>query len=199
MESTRILHTLLDLWDDLPRLVGPAWPEVSARLASLLRDMPTIDERSQQAWFMSEVILLFRPHSEAVQHLRGALPETEQERGRGRQSGETTSPEAAQPWDALVHELRQRAHSPVVTRYTDIAYPRQLVWPYSHDWEDETPWCGTLRMTRWLRSDTQGRGTPPPPTRLRLHRLAILVPTELRGTLPSSGRPLCGMSATGDA
>lgn len=64
--------------------------------------------------------------------------------------------------------------------------PWELVWPYRHspNWEDDTPWCGTLQVTRWLRSDDQGRGTPPPPTRLRLHRLALLVPTD--ADLPSA-------------
>src|SRR5262249_42117895 len=55
------------------------------------------------------------------------------------------------------------------------------LWPYDQQgwaWEDDMPWCGTLRVTRWLRSDAQGKGTPPPPTRLRLQRLALIAPTD---------------------
>ncbi len=56
--------------------------------------------------------------------------------------------------------------------------PWELVWPYDEDWEDETPWCLTMGLTRWLRRDARGNGHEAPPVRLTLETLACLAPTD---------------------
>ncbi len=57
--------------------------------------------------------------------------------------------------------------------------PWELLWPYAPgDWEDEAPWCVSMRLTRWLRRDAQGNGHEAPPTLLRLSSIACLVPTD---------------------
>lgn len=56
--------------------------------------------------------------------------------------------------------------------------PWELLWPYDvAGWEDDAPWCGNLRMTRWLRKDAQGNGNEKPPMQLRLRTWAVLAPT----------------------
>ncbi|MBM4430642.1 MAG: CHAT domain-containing protein [Chloroflexi bacterium] len=70
--------------------------------------------------------------------------------------------------------------------------PWELVWPYAPGgWEDEAPWCLTLRLTRWLRRDAQGNGHESAPTRLSLKTIACLAPTykELN-KLPSAQQEL---------
>ena len=57
--------------------------------------------------------------------------------------------------------------------------PWELVWPYEPGgWQDEAPWCITMRLTRWLRRDFQGNGHEAPPTRLYVSTLACLAPTD---------------------
>ena len=66
---------------------------------------------------------------------------------------------------------------------TDEPYiPWELIWPYGYQeevWEDEAPWCFTMRMTRWLQRDGEGKGLQGPPTRLHLERFAFVGPADV--------------------
>ncbi len=66
---------------------------------------------------------------------------------------------------------------------TDEPYiPWELIWPYGYQeevWEDEAPWGFTMRMTRWLQRDDEGKGLQGPPTRLRLERFAFVGPSDV--------------------
>ena len=62
--------------------------------------------------------------------------------------------------------------------------PWELLWPYGKGWSDEGPWCETLRLTRWLRSDDQGNGNAKPPVHLQLSPVALIAPTD--SGLPSA-------------
>lgn len=75
--------------------------------------------------------------------------------------------------------------------------PWELVWPYeANRYEDETPWCQTLHLTRWLRKDAQGNGNARPPARLRLRSLAVLAPAYSKlPYLPSAQRELADLQA----
>src|ERR1019366_4282925 len=66
--------------------------------------------------------------------------------------------------------------------------PWELVWPYeAGGWEDEGPWCQTLRLTRWLRKDARGNGNDKAPGRVPASALAVLAPTySLLNNLPSA-------------
>ncbi len=60
--------------------------------------------------------------------------------------------------------------------------PWELIWPYGYQeevWEDEAPWCFTMRMTRWLQRDGDGKGLQGPPTKLNLERFAFVGPTDV--------------------
>jgi len=62
--------------------------------------------------------------------------------------------------------------------------PWELVWPYEQgEWQDQAPWCITLRLTRWLRRDFQGNGHEAPPIQMLFKNIACLAPTD-------SGLPL---------
>ena len=57
-------------------------------------------------------------------------------------------------------------------------FPWELVWPYEGGaWEDEGPWCQTLRLTRWLRKDYEGNGNDKVSSRLTVGKVAVLAPT----------------------
>ena len=67
--------------------------------------------------------------------------------------------------------------------------PWELIWPYGYQgetWEDEAPWCLTMRMTRWLHRDQEGSGLQGPPTHLDLERFAFVGPTQTNLTAVSS-------------
>jgi hypothetical protein len=127
MEPEAVLQAVLDLWDDLPGLVGPAWPDVYARLVSLLQQMQRAKDAKDRSQLVNELILVFRPHREAGRQLREAMSRSDQERGRTPKSQGTAPTEGMKRWEELVHSLNQRAPAPTVTRYTDIACPRR-VW-----------------------------------------------------------------------
>ncbi|MFB2891606.1 CHAT domain-containing protein [Aerosakkonemataceae cyanobacterium BLCC-F50] len=58
--------------------------------------------------------------------------------------------------------------------------PWEMVWPYDarNNWEDKEPWCISMRMTCWLRRDTQDNSQEVAPTQLSLNKLACLVPKD---------------------
>jgi len=66
--------------------------------------------------------------------------------------------------------------------------PWELVWPFEAGvWEDDGPWCQTLRLTRWLRKDDRGNGYDKAPGRLPANAMAILAPNySLLNNLPSA-------------
>lgn len=65
---------------------------------------------------------------------------------------------------------------------TDEPYiPWELMWPYGYQedvWDDEAPWCMTMRMTRWLRRNDDGMGLQGPPTQLQLENFAFIGPAD---------------------
>jgi hypothetical protein len=56
--------------------------------------------------------------------------------------------------------------------------PWELMLPYdqSGSWEEENPWCITMKMTRWLRQDEQGNANPLELTQLKINNLAGVFP-----------------------
>jgi hypothetical protein len=64
-------------------------------------------------------------------------------------------------------------------------FPWELLWPYQaaarkeDRWEDEQPWCLTLKLARWLGKDGRGNGLPNgAPGSLSLRAVVCLVPTD---------------------
>ena len=60
--------------------------------------------------------------------------------------------------------------------------PWELMWPYGYQgesWEDEQPWCMSMRMTRWLHQDGEGAGLHGPPSQLEIERFAFAGPSDL--------------------
>jgi CHAT domain len=78
------------------------------------------------------------------------------------------------------HQWRDRS---LLVLSDDPHLPWELVWPYGEDWQDDEPWCCTLRLTRWLRRAGHGNGNDGPPSRLSLRALAVLAPHD--ADLPS--------------
>ena len=60
--------------------------------------------------------------------------------------------------------------------------PWELMWPYGYQgesWEDEQPWCMSMRMTRWLHQDGEGAGLHGPPSQLEIERFAFAGPSDM--------------------
>jgi hypothetical protein len=65
-------------------------------------------------------------------------------------------------------------------------FPWELLWPHQvadseqrgDYWEDDQPWCLTLRLARWLRRKPEGEGHDTPPAILDIRALVCLAPTD---------------------
>ncbi|MFN2168731.1 MAG: CHAT domain-containing protein, partial [Anaerolineae bacterium] len=88
-------------------------------------------------------------------------------------------------WDELIPEdlkelygqERETWQQGTLLLFSDEPHlPWELIWPYGDDWDDDAPWCHTLRLVRWLRKDAQGNGNEGPPYRLRRGSMAVLAP-----------------------
>jgi CHAT domain-containing protein len=88
---------------------------------------------------------------------------------------------------AVYAEEREHWRDKALLIVSDEPYiPWELVWPYGREWEDEAPWCISLRLTRWLRRDAQGNGHKAHLPRMHLKALACLSPTD--SDLPAAQR-----------
>ena len=58
------------------------------------------------------------------------------------------------------------------------AIPWELVWPYAADWEDDSPWCLSFCLTRWLRRGEHTVGCSAPPAAVTVNALACVTPTD---------------------
>jgi hypothetical protein len=56
--------------------------------------------------------------------------------------------------------------------------PWELLWPYGEGWEDDEPWCLTLRLSRWLARGARGDGNSGAPGILPLTAVAYVDPDD---------------------
>ncbi|HEX4959638.1 MAG TPA: CHAT domain-containing protein [Thermoanaerobaculia bacterium] len=56
--------------------------------------------------------------------------------------------------------------------------PWELLWPYGEGWEDDEPWCLTLRLSRWLARGVRGDGNSGAPGILPLTAVAYVAPGD---------------------
>jgi len=119
MISAYFLEALLDLWDDLPSLVGfEAWQTLCGQIERLfgeLRAAATDEERSIRA---SELALLFQGHPAAQRRLRRALHQIRHERGAG--------DVPVLDWPEEIESLDRLLHPRTATRYTHVLAPRRV-------------------------------------------------------------------------
>lgn len=84
----------------------------------------------------------------------------------------------------LYEQHRKEWRSGSLLVYSDEPHlPWELVWPHDDaagEWEDRTPWCHRLRLTRWLRKDERDNGNEMAPPRLGLGTMAVIAPTYSR-------------------
>lgn len=56
--------------------------------------------------------------------------------------------------------------------------PWELMWPYEASWQDEEPWCLSMRFSRWLRCDEHGNGNSGARQDLSLAAIAFVAPRD---------------------
>ncbi len=151
MEPEDILQAVLILWDELPRLVGPAWVDLYPQIADLVARLQRTQDLMKRTSLVADMTLLLQPYPQARQRLREVVDEISQEREAVTRLSEerqehlnvrypdpleyairSAEAEAAKAesqttrWSDLLDGLRRRLDPPPVTRYTDITAPRRL-------------------------------------------------------------------------
>ncbi len=125
MQPQAVLQALLDLWDDLPALGGPAWTDLFAQVHRLLERLQRTTDPGERASVTADLVMLLREHPRARERLRSAMAEVHSDRGARMRSGEP-APTRQAGWSELLAGVRQRLAGPMVTRHTDITAPRRL-------------------------------------------------------------------------
>lgn len=121
MPPAALVQTLVECWDDLPRLVGASWAELFPRVAAVAVALGQTDDPDRQASLAAQLALLFQDHPGVAARLLEALQVSQ------RRSGADGDEFPVIPeWSAVLDGLSERLHAPLVTRYTDISAPRCL-------------------------------------------------------------------------
>lgn len=119
MIAAHFLEALLDLWDDLPALVGfEAWQTLCGQIDWLFEGLRTATSEEERALRAGEIALLFQGHPAALRRLRKALEQIRRERG----AGEAPLLE----WPQEIDSLDGALHPRFATRYTHVLAPRRV-------------------------------------------------------------------------
>ncbi len=129
------------------------------------------DNMYRQLSDLTDLFDLKKADAAAMDHMQQAV------RKLGHSLWHDLIPQALQERYALERAEWQDKSFLVITDEPFI--PWELVWPYGYQgetWEDATPWCLSMRMTRWLHRDQEGSGLQGPPAHLQLARFAFVGP-----------------------
>jgi hypothetical protein len=131
---------------------------------------------------------LFKELNELTE--RSALPARDVQGGHGLPSAldveETLKRLGQNLWRELPEELRglyarerDRWRNDSLLILSDEPHlPWELLWPYGEGWEDDEPWCLTLRLSRWLARGAHGDGNSGAPGILPLTAVAYVAPGD---------------------
>ncbi len=103
------------------------------------------------------------------------------------------------PWEFKSWYGEQRAQlgdQTLMIVADDPHIPWELVWPYDRLWEDETPWCLTFRLARWLRRGEHAEACRMPPLELQIGSLACVAPDDSNLLHAPQERPFLAQWAT---
>jgi len=121
MATETVLLALIAVWPKLPELIGPAWPEVFARVAFYVAALREVHDPVERARLTRELWLTFRDYPAARPHLQQALVAASADRTQ-RQAlpNELELHTAPGPiWSDLLVQLRQRVNS-TRCRYANV-------------------------------------------------------------------------------
>ncbi len=134
MEPEAVLQAILEVWPELPGLVGPDWPAVQDKVRALLGRLRAAS--APEGWFtpVAELVLTFRDYPNARARLQAAILEVATLRGQTFRGPQAPAPPAGrQPGpQSLLARLWRRVWGGAeekpepLTRYTDISCPRQV-------------------------------------------------------------------------
>lgn len=121
MDPKYILEALLDLWDELPFLVGmEAWTGLYQQIEPLLRKLQEAQSEDEQLLLSADLVTVFARHPMAQRRLRQAVEHIRTERSSNGSLHE------AHPLERLLATLENLVHPWTATRYTDILAPRRV-------------------------------------------------------------------------
>src|SRR6266699_3190116 len=125
MNPAIVVQALLDLWDDLPELFGPAWAEIYPQIDENIDRLTKAETLPQQTHLVTELLLLFGRYPVATQRLRRSIQLSEQNLTRlyGRESIDNIP---ITELHDVVSRLEEHVNPPLEIRYTDITAPIRL-------------------------------------------------------------------------
>jgi len=121
--SQRVVAALTDAWDELPGLLGSAWPDTVARLAEIARELSQEGDENRRAQIVMPVAELLL----ANDRLAGRVQLRRREATRGQGPAATDDePQRERLWRDSLERLHARLQSIAAPRYTDVFAPRRL-------------------------------------------------------------------------
>lgn len=129
MESEKIIRAVLDLWDELPSLVGPDWANLYPRIEAILDRLREASE-SDRALAVADLKVAFQPYPTVHELLRERTATYRDWNPNSYDQGDGTRGADETGWRGFETEVEQRLDPTAVTRYTDVIAPRRL--PLGH-------------------------------------------------------------------
>jgi hypothetical protein len=122
MDPKYVLEALLNIWDELPFLIGmEAWTDLfRQQIEPLLRKLQEARSEEEQLLAGADVVSAFAGHPMARRRLVQAVDHIRTERSA------TGSPREALPWERLLAIFESFIHPRTATRYTDVLAPRRI-------------------------------------------------------------------------
>lgn len=122
MDTQWTLLAFLQLWPEMPRLLGASWLAAFPRYRDLLQRIGSCQDAGTRDWLVADLSDLLTEDDS----VRERFFEVREIVGRDRERGQGDPPPVPPGWDALGTGIDQRLQPPTTTRYTDISAPRRL-------------------------------------------------------------------------
>ena len=126
-EPEIILQALLNIWEELPSLLGTEWVNLYPELDAIQARLQMIDDSAEQAKASIALVHAFRKYATARKLLRQAIEEVRRDWSDETRKGNNPSGLQLPTFIELFDGFRNRLKPPIVVRYTDITVPRRLI------------------------------------------------------------------------
>jgi hypothetical protein len=123
MEKENFLQVLLEIWHELPELIGNDWPNFYIRIEDLFTLIQSTESSEEKSSLITKLAISFRTYPKAASRLREKMNRLEEQtRGNGEQ---TNIPRFG--LSSLLEKFQQMLTPPLITRYLDITMPHSLL------------------------------------------------------------------------
>jgi hypothetical protein len=126
MRPEYVLVALESIWDRLPRILGPKWIDLYARVQQLVNQLENADTAEDQADVAVQLVLVLTEDPQLARYFRSALRQAREAGDPTRQPADVPPSRRLPSWGSLASALLHLVNGAPIARFADITAPKRL-------------------------------------------------------------------------